>query len=168
MRMTIYVPDDLKAEMNAAPDVQSWSALACDAFRRKLAEITTRKESRTIEDAIKRLRATKQVAEDEDVTTGRQCGQRWATTLASQPELQRLDDSWDAWMQSVKLAEDNMLFSAFFDAVAPDGEASLDAQKFWLKMMERYTDSKEVPSNAFVEGFAKGAIDFWHEVEDRV
>ena len=46
-RTTISVPSELKARMDAVDESVNWSAVACQAFELKLAEITKRKGRRT-------------------------------------------------------------------------------------------------------------------------
>src|SRR6516225_5119268 len=45
-RTTITVPPDLKARMEAVEESVNWSAIACQAFEQRLAEITRRRGAR--------------------------------------------------------------------------------------------------------------------------
>jgi len=47
-RTTISVPADLKGRMNKVKEDVNWSALACQAFQGKLAEIAAKKERKTM------------------------------------------------------------------------------------------------------------------------
>jgi hypothetical protein len=65
--------------MLAVTEDVSWSAVACRAFEAKLAEIAARKEQRTMDDVIQRLRASQQKDEDEAYRDGHELGREWVT-----------------------------------------------------------------------------------------
>ena len=55
-RTTISVPLELKKRMDKVKEDVNWSALACRAFEQKLAEVASKKENKTMNDVITRLR----------------------------------------------------------------------------------------------------------------
>ena len=59
-RITVYVPDDLKAHMDDASDNLNWSAVAQLAFRGAIAIHKLKKDPTDMTNVIERLRASKQ------------------------------------------------------------------------------------------------------------
>src|SRR4051794_17293907 len=91
VRTTISVPAELKARMEAAAEQVNWSAVACQAFEAKLAEIITRRGPRDMNDAITRLRESKRRADEAAESEGSEDGRRWAMEEAEAVELERLE-----------------------------------------------------------------------------
>jgi hypothetical protein len=91
VRTTISVPRDLKRRLERCKESINWSALACQAFQAKLAEIATKKEEKNMGDVIERLRASKREADSEHLQAGYAVGQAWAERSALARELERLD-----------------------------------------------------------------------------
>lgn len=57
-RMQVYVPDELRARMDAEPDMKrAWSKLASEAFRKKLAQIDLRREVKKDMERFEQTRA---------------------------------------------------------------------------------------------------------------
>src|SRR5262249_7379637 len=90
-RTTITVPPDLKDRMDKVQEDLNWSAIACKAFEEKLAEIASRKVSKTMSDVVQRLRTSKMRAEDEQYREGEKEGRHWAEHDAEADELTRLE-----------------------------------------------------------------------------
>src|SRR5438094_610841 len=92
VRMNISVPDTLKARMDLIVEAVNWSALACLAFEDKIAEIATRKEKKTMQDVIDRLKVSHRANLDALTTEGLECGRQWAMHKASAVELRRIKE----------------------------------------------------------------------------
>src|SRR6266511_2526827 len=89
-RTTISIPEDLKHRMDGVEEPVNWSGVAGRAFETELAEIAARKERKTREDVIQRLRASKQRATDAQYRDGEAAGRHWAEHNAEADELMRL------------------------------------------------------------------------------
>ena len=73
-RTTITVPADLKARMEAIEEPVNWSALACQAFEHKLAEMIKQGGPKNMTDVVARLRASKDRLESEQYQAGQEPG----------------------------------------------------------------------------------------------
>lgn len=166
--MTIYVPDGLKARMEASSQDVSWSAIAARSFEVELGRIATEKEKKTMTDAIARLRAGKLKVASELQQAGQEAGRQWAHDDAEFDELNRLKERfassihetrmWEGsppaygWGQEVLTAIDEDAFSG-----------RSEQEEFW----ERIADTP-YPEADFVKGFIEGALAFFEEIKDQL
>lgn len=91
-RTTISLPDDLKAEMDAAGAAVNWSAEAAKCFRVVLGRIASEREKKDMTDVIARLRASKIKSESKKQIDARELGREWARSVAEYDELERAAD----------------------------------------------------------------------------
>ena len=155
-RMSISLPADLKAQMEAVTEQVNWSALAAKAFRDKLAKINSRKRGATEMDDINRVLATEEEGEMEEYQAGFAAGQTWARKDATFKELQRLSRLED------DLKDSDQLANAVWPEEIKRGRAK--PTEFWIKTLgEDDVDRAEDPD--FLRGFLAGALDFWRQVE---
>jgi hypothetical protein len=147
-RVTVYVPDDLKARMDEAGKDVNWSALAQRAFIEAALTQAVRKDQSNMDKVVERLRASKERVQEADFEAGKTAGAQWAKQSAEYDELERL------W----KYAEDNQ----------PEDEATLrrlidpDENRDWRDFWELL--GRENPSENYVIGFAEGAVEVFDEV----
>lgn len=111
-RTTITVPFDLKARMKKARAMVNWSAVACEAFERKLEELGPIEEITSVEDALKRMKSVQDLPSKSDLVepneTGREAGKHWAMNFAKPDQLKRIEgfraahpnDEWNELMTS--------------------------------------------------------------------
>lgn len=95
MRQSIYVGKDLKARMDAVKDPPNWSEIACRAFEAALGEIAAKKERKTMQDVVQRLRASKAKMQSDSESKGAKEGRNWASNKASFEQLKRLADKFE-------------------------------------------------------------------------
>jgi hypothetical protein len=88
-KLNLYVPDDLKARMDAVSDNVNWSEVARPAFQAAVANYEHRK-GRNMTTAIERLRASKQETVVSEEASGKAEGRRWAENYASYDDLRRV------------------------------------------------------------------------------
>ena len=168
-KITIYVPDDLKAEMDAAEKFEpNWSALAQEAFRLECGRLKNRKRSKgKMEAAIERLRKSKERVENEEVVQGHRAGREWATNEAQYDELERVA-KWHSGIQNEVIAQWNAPFGAggwLYAEIENDGRpGSAEVDVFW----EKITGVDGEPSEAFALAFAEGAAEVYDEVADKL
>lgn len=174
-RTSVYVPDDLKARMDAVDDDVNWSALAVVAFEAKLAEIAERRENKTMDDVVQRYRASRLKAGSEDFAQGSEAGVSWARESAEWSEMDRLGrvGDPDRWLCE-EAPGASFLFvidPAMFDGQDPRRwfrrfPTALRDQigMFWLEQ----AGSEEGPSTDFVRGFVAGAHGVFSEVRKRL
>lgn len=151
-RMNVYVSDELKARMDKAKGA-NWSATAQSAFEKEINRMESSMTASTIEDAVTRLRASKQLAMDTDAEQGKDCGTRWALKRASYGELKRVAD----------LKLDQMFADPLSLVVGKTIDAVFPSHEFW----ENETDDAE-PDDVFVHAFVEAAAEVFDKVEARI
>jgi hypothetical protein len=159
--------------MAAVPEEVNWSAIACRAFEATLAEIAARKERKTMEDVIQRLRGSKQRAEDDQYREGEEAGRRWAENEAEADELARLEScrqaagyDWDRLFYGSDAGVYDVDEWLFF-RIRPDCEGDRsEARHFWEVVLGKEAHTADNPS--FVQGFVEGALGLWAEVKNRL
>lgn len=162
-RMSIYIPDGLKAEMDRFGDQVTWSNVAQHAFH---AEIAKRDfpEDPTMEDVIKRLADSKK----EELEDGRKDGRYWAKHTASYKELKLLskldvdDVSNPEWGTTGAEVVDDHMRPATKDWRS-DTRRDFE-ESFWFPFAE---DLKDI-SDEYAAGFVEGAQEVWAQVEDKL
>lgn len=172
VRVTVTVPKDLKARMDAIDEAVNWSAVASRAFEQTLADIISRRGVKQVEDVINRLRASKQRLAAGMYRDGFEAGRSWAEQTAEADELERLADiGTERWADMFGSADSNCAYGPgelFVFTVIPahDGDR-IGASDFWSGIAG---DEGEAVSNnpEFVRGFAEGAYALWREVEDKL
>jgi hypothetical protein len=162
--------------MDAVEEPVNWSAIACQAFEQKLADITRRRGARDMTEAINRLRASKRQRAEGRSKEGVEFGQKWAKDSAEVDQLERLSDFYDScsrdslgWEGRFDLpntsckytAAERIAFVILGDDYDDDCGAASD---FWELVAERENHLLD----DFVRGFAEGALEVWHEVRDKL
>jgi hypothetical protein len=153
--MTVYVPDDLKAQMDQAEADLNWSAITQHAIRKAIATQTLKRNPTDMTIVIERLRASKQRHEKAAFDHGQECGSDWARTKAEYDELLRV----------AKFAEVNPhgTLNDLQGLIDPHDELdphSWDA--FWEDCGE------PAPDDVFARGFIQGAAAVFRKVADKL
>jgi hypothetical protein len=183
-RTTITVPPDLKARMEAVEESVNWSAIACQAFEQKLAEIIRRRGVRDMKEVVARLRASKVRVGSELYQRGVEVGKAWAMNHAEADELSRLSEfhrecensswGWDGFFDLPEAASaygngERIAFAILGEDY--DGDRSA-AEEFWDRAADftrdRWREEGELIDRFFVQGFADGALLIWSQVEDEI
>jgi len=176
IRTTISVPRELKGRMDKVKEDVNWSALACQAFQAKLAEIATRKETRKMTDVIERLRASKRKSDSEDFQDGFLAGTEWAEKRAEAAELERLEAlhkrlskdpsyDWNAFFGEWGSSAYSVAEQLFFELQPHcDGDRN-SASEFWLCAFDNEGEGEELRPE-LIKGFAEGALKVWNIVQD--
>lgn len=155
-KINLYIPDDLKARMDAAADAINWSEVARPAFTAALAAYEHRKE-RNMDTAIERLRASKHEAEQADKTDGRSDGRDWAQDFAEYPVLKRLYATDPFQIDH----DEGAVFKALWGAVGPE----MDKGEAW----EYCFGSQDAEhSDEYILAFIEGAQEFFSEVSRKL
>ena len=89
VRTNISLPRELKARMDKVQGV-NWSAVASEAFERKLLELASKKEAKGMDEVIARWKAAAQLEANRDYQEGRELGEKWAKDKATPRQLRRL------------------------------------------------------------------------------
>lgn len=150
--MNVYVPDELKAAMEAAEGI-NWSRVAQAAFARAI-EMERIKAVNIEEAKLERLRGSRVVNEEAEAAAGVAAGKAWALDHATYAELERVaaidtddieDDGWDTLLA---------------DALFGEGEWNrADVDDF----CDQYLDARH-PKAYQVRGFVEGAQEVFDQV----
>ena len=174
-RTTISIADELKRRMDGVLVDVNWSAIAAEAFERKLREIArNQEESMDMEAVIARLRASKGARGLDEFALGEARGTEWAMRVAEFAELRRLERSFDVtgmvmdWVKGTGSAlgwAEQLAFTTM-----PMGtlgsHTRQDAADFWERA--GVIEPGHLTHMEFLRGFAHGAMAIYNSVKDKV
>ena len=86
-KITIYVGDELKADMDRMGDAMNWSRYAQRAFSAAIEQESWKTMSDDMQAAIVRLKTSKAAAQVQGYEDGKTAGRLWAMNEAAYPEL---------------------------------------------------------------------------------
>ncbi len=172
-RTTITVPRQLKRRMKAVRDAVNWSAVACEAFAAKLAELAKQEECTSTQDVVERLRKLKSAdTENASYREGAAQGRRWAMNTATPDQLERLDAfrnemssaDWKCRLETKEGCRE--LIRRIDPSTAPGAAGGRGRERaFWRDLFDPRSMA-DIPS--FFRGFAEGAIAVWRDVRDQL
>jgi hypothetical protein len=161
-RTTITIPQKLKDQMDALEAQVNWSAVAAEAFQRKVAEVRSGKERLTVKSqVIERLRKAGQ-ADPQGFEAGRAAGRKWAEEKALPRHLRALENALDFYVpdqdeESPWGAPDNL--ARAFEVISSVGES----RTFWREAIGPKGFELMLVED-FARGFIAGAREVWDEV----
>ncbi len=178
-RTTISIPRALKRRMDEVEGPVNWSGVAAAAFEAKLKELQSRMEAKSVEEAVRRLRAAAELEANEDYQDGLQAGRDWAMEAATPKQLRRIADYlerdrrespgipwWDV-DQHRRTGAPIGVAERFVAVARPGREADGGAaQEFWEEALG--DDAPRVGDADFLRGFGEGAVEVWNQVRDRL
>ncbi len=174
IRVNISVPRELKDQMEAVNSV-NWSGVAAEAFRKKLRELESRKDAKTMDDVVARLKAAAELEGKEDYQAGFAAGERWAKKEATPKQLRRLAEYIDRfaterldWFDVDYPGWDAPWGATGFFALAVLGSNKDVADRgedecFWKRALGDNADRAQDPD--FFRGFGEGAASVWEKVQ---
>ncbi|MGH8592347.1 MAG: hypothetical protein ACREX9_21875 [Gammaproteobacteria bacterium] len=164
-RTTISLPNDLKSRMDEVADV-NWSAMAARSFEQKLGQLAAQKETKTMQDVISRLRASKLAHEDEAHQDGHAAGEEWAKNCAEYSELRRLTDfsDWDDFLTPPDVSSAYTLGELLAFRVLGEEADRSDADALLVAMGLEHNDTDP----DILRGFVDGALGVYSEVQAKV
>jgi hypothetical protein len=159
-RMSISVPDELKARMDAVDGV-NWSALAQQVWERAACKPM---EGGKMNDMVSRLKAQKAEYEESETTTGHKEGRDWATQFADYEDLVRLEKVAAQHNDHLQDRHDTSLQDLLYNEFNPRNEDTLETM---------FTDDEGKPnitdrSEENLEGFVEGALEAFGEVKGQL
>ncbi len=154
-RVTVYIPDELKAEMDASGDALNWSSIAQGAFKDAITSNRLKNGVKDMGDVIERLRASKRRAEADQRADGKEAGKTWASEQAEYDELERL--------MAADLI-DAVDLPTFIKCCDPeDNLCASEWEDFWREWV-----GASSPSKTTLAGFVEGAIEIFEAVQDKL
>ena len=175
-RVSIYVPDDMKARMDEAGDRANWSGIALRAFETEIHHLEAVKEIKSMSDVIERLRASKEKSSASHESDGRAYGQKWAKHFAEYDSLRcvaRLaaSDFYEGFADDPAGPALGRVVRAI---VGDEDEARhtmrdrfLLAEVFGIEEDEAYTEGGRL-NLEWLSGFVAGAQEVWDEIKDEI
>lgn len=156
-RVTVYVPDELKARMDEAGESVNWSSVAQRAFNESIWSHRLREEPNDMNNVVERLRSSKQRFSEIEQVLGHTAGRRWAMEEAEYPQLLRAKE--------FRGCNDLVVIGAVRRLVDPD--EALDNDEF-LEAIGLDADEHSRVSEPYAAAFIEGACEVYEEVEDRI
>ncbi len=161
-RMTISLPDELKARMDAVQVPVNWSGVAARSFEGQLEQLSEVQRSGSLADVVERLRASRRAHaqarprehDPDPYGEGLAAGMTWARATAECPELARLEAA---------CGEADVEDWGTCPGLAEAAQAALTAgppEEFWAL----HGPGPE-PTPRFVQGFADGALAIFQQVK---
>jgi hypothetical protein len=178
IRVNISVPRKLKAEMDAVTLGINWSAVACEAFRSKLLELAARKEAKTKDEVISRLRAAAKLENSDFYQAGYQAGESWVNSAATPRELHALqglanvkDDYLGLYGELTHQAGcgriDNYA-DGLWKLMHPQKKLDKDAVRAYWERVLGEGGKEAIMDLHFLRGFLKGALEVWEQVHEQL
>jgi len=170
-RMNISVSTGLKKEMDAVPEEVNWSAVAAEAFRSKLLELKSQRKGQNMKDVIERLKAAKELEDNESYNEGLEWGESWAKEAATPKELKRISEASQATNRFQDLFRGQPDHRGWAGVVAQyiTGNDQIDGSEIndlWQAVLD--DDSGKMDDEDFAWGFMDGALQVWHAVAGKV
>ena len=169
--MNVSVPDEIRGRMEKVRQAVNWSAVATEAFVKKLAEIASRKSEQELHDVIHRLRASRIDDVSEIERRGRKAGTQWAKRQASFRQLERLavfrKETPDVRQLAWKAPDDG-------PALLATRILGLDAGHLaGAELRQRITDFwgddwENAADDGWLDAFIDGAVGVWEMVSAKV
>jgi hypothetical protein len=154
-RMSIYLPDDLKAKMDDVEAV-NWSGIAQGAFESELRYHPKLTENR-MSALVERLRRSKEEFNGTAEEQGFNAGRHWAETRATYAELKSIAEKFDENTED----PDEFAFRSL-PSILPGGWD--ENETFWEDIASPGVEL----SSPYMFGFARGAVSVWEEVSDEL
>ena len=169
-RMTITVPQDVKEQMDQVNENVNWSAVAAEAFRRKVVEVRTRRtKTMTKANLIERLRAAGR-ADPYGFEAGHAHGRKWAEEKALPRYLRALAEgvedafAFDCDPEDPQQTPFRNIGYKLARRIRDDGT---DWEGFWKDAIGAGGTSL-IQKEEFAQGFVAGAVEVWEEVKDEL
>lgn len=169
-RVSIYVPDEMRADMDALGDRVNWSAVAQEAFAARLGR-AKQMESRMV-DVIERLRESKLKDERYARERGRLVGRKYAERVATYRELEALAAFRPALSNGFTYTPLILQVYGCIDlanGVTDADHPNSDSARNWLD--DHITDGEPAPvllSDEHLSGWLDGVREVWDEVKDKI
>lgn len=166
-RITISLPDKLKSRMEEVTESVNWSAVAAAAFENKLGELAKLKETKTMNEIVARLKASKNATDDVEYKEGYNLGVDWASHRAEYSELAHLVEFKEKWGEEDSTDEVHGLMQW----IAKSVNSELDYLDFWSSVFnESYSVGSEIQNTTIpkLDGFIDGAVEIFTKVQDQL
>jgi hypothetical protein len=180
VRVTISVPREVKAEMDAVAGTTNWSAIATAAFRVRLLSLASQKEAVSMKDVIARMKAAETQDRNEEYLAGRNAGESWVKEHARPRQLRALSGVLQGSEMTGEMAFvaqigvlgsmngfPFQLYVVMNSIQDPDKVETKGIEAFWKEVCgDDPSDRRR--SAGFAWGFAERAVELWTEIKDEL
>ena len=175
-RVSIYVPDELKARMDEAGDRANWSGIAQRAFETEIHHLEAVKEIKSMSDVIERLRASKEKSSASHESDGRAFGQKWAKHFAEYDHLRRVAKLTE-WELNEGFENDpaGPALGRVVQAIVGDEDEARSTVRDRFRLAEVFGIEEDEANTEgglltleWLSGFVAGAQEVWDEIEDEI
>lgn len=175
VRANVSIPAELKDQMDAVSKGVNWSAVAAEAFRRKLLEIDSSREAKTMDEVIERLRAAKKLEDSETYQEGHEAGVCWAKSEARPRQLRNLQKWHDGLQDSLEgslelMGDEDAVFGIDTELAGIIEGNDLDrrgGEEFWEVVLGE-GGPERIAEGSFAHGFVEGALEVWAKVSRKI
>jgi hypothetical protein len=147
-RISIYIPDELKEQMDRLEGPVNWSAEAQRAFEHVVTSQNWIHMKDELDRAAARLLSSKISHDESQRELGEKAGRKWTLEQAYYQDLLTLE-SMKAWKSPQDL----------WDKLDPLFKSNYFKDEFW---------GTRNPSQAYAEGFVRGALETFSELKRRM
>jgi hypothetical protein len=164
-RISIYVPDDLKARMDAIGEAANWSDIVRPAIFASVTSLENRKDG-NMSTVVERLRASRDKAIREVTGDAEAKGREWAQNTAEYEELKRVHERYSTGFSNAPYNAGDTSIS--LEQLVQDIDPLHRSQPRLIELMVIGLEDHIVERNRFAHFFAKGAVEFFEEVKDKL
>lgn len=166
-KMTVYIPDDLKARMDRVGSRgESWSGVCTRALEAKLDEIegSNIQGEMDMQSVVSRLRGSLRNTENATRQRGYKVGYRWAAMRAEVPVLEAMENLPEDFFLSNTAINAYNYAEMLCQMVFEDEDSGRPNVEFLLSI----EDAKLANNRDYMEGFVEGALALWGEAKVRL
>ncbi len=171
-KMSIYVPDEMKARIDEAGDRANWSGIAQRAFGVELNHLESVKEIGSMTDVIERLRASKEKNAEASINDGRKAGRNWAMRWAEYDALKRVAALNADLLLEIYEEPEIAARAIVIEAVVGDRDETRDILKRGSDTAELFSVDEDMIdatlTQEWLAGFVEGAQAVWYEIADKI
>lgn len=168
MKMTIYIPEEIAAQIRETRGEHNWSQIAQEAFSKHLGKVTSADNDPDIAAAVARLRTKR----EELYRNGREKGRKWVRDHASREELLKVEQWYKENGSNMALAPSaEMLLYGFLEEIVARSNKADEVEERFNQGVKFFADLDfgcEALDPMEAVGIIVGAVEFWRVIRDRL
>lgn len=171
-KMSIYVPDEMKARIDEAGDRANWSGIAQRAFGIELNHLESIKEIGSMTDVIERLRASKEKYVEHSLEDGRESGRVWAMRVGEYGEIKRVAALNADLLRKIYQEPDTAVLMIVTEAIVGDRGEARDILRRASDTAELFSLDEDMIGTTLTQewlaAFVEGVQAVWDEIADQI
>lgn len=181
IRVNISVPKDLKSRMEQIGDGVNWSAVATEAFRRKVLEMESKPTTDDTNALAARYDAAEEMEGQEQYQEGRRAGEQWVregnaqTVLRAMRRLEKVDENpaedveYMLGVYGNGMNQGTAVGLAGMMGCTDEGEGRQShwhkVKAFWAEILDNKDGAEQIEEYQFALGFVHGAMELWQKIQ---